>query len=257
MTTLIAGGDSFVLGAELSDQFGSTPSQLTFSSLVSQRLGFKYQCVAVPGSSNNTITRSVLQACEEYKNKEKIVVLVMWSFMPRYEFRFAYRPSGSHWQYFNSWDAGIPEFENEYKIDLNEKISTENNLFVEFVKVFYKHVGLDTAYIWYNTLKEIVFLQNYLLVNKIPYVFTIADVPFLNNNEYNKIKETYHENLYDQIEWNNWLHLKSTANANIGFLHWAVENNYEIGINGHPLELAHLALSEKIYEHIRNLNWIS
>ena len=45
--------------------------------------------------------------------------------------------------------------------------------------MFYRHVGHDNVYEYYATLKEIVFLQNYLNVKNIPYIFTLANNFFL------------------------------------------------------------------------------
>ena len=245
MPRLIAGGDSFIFGAELSDQLADKPSESTMSALAASRLGLTYQCVAVPGSSNNTIARHVMSACQEYLQTDSITVFVMWSYFPRYEFRFAYGP---HWQSINSWTADIPEFNGNTNIHSHRMQSTDE-LFKDFARTFYKHVGSDTAFEWYNTLKEIVFLQNYLELNNIPYVFTSADIVVRGNSVFNKIKDRWIEDLYNQIKWNQWIDFDYDQ-CPMGFVDWARHSNFSIGPAGHPLEDAHAAASMIIKEKI-------
>jgi hypothetical protein len=77
---VIAGGDSFVWGSELSDSphGGSNGySRQSFTALLAK--GHRYQCVAYPGLGNTSIAKRVRTACE----KSKGVVIVSWSWPTR------------------------------------------------------------------------------------------------------------------------------------------------------------------------------
>ena len=248
MPRLIAGGDSFIFGAELSDQIANVPSRSTMSALVASELGLTYQCAAVPGSSNNTIARYVMSACQEHKQTDSVRVFVMWSYFPRYEFRFAYAPNGNHWQSINSWSADIPEFNGNTNVH-SYRMQSNSELLKDFARTFYKHVGSDTAFEWYNTLKEIVFLQNYLELNNIPYVFTSADIVVRDNSEFNRVRDKWIEDLYNQIKWDRWIDFEYQQ-CPMGFVDWARHSNFSIGPAGHPLEDAHIAASTLVKEKI-------
>ena len=95
--------------------------------------------------------------------------------------------------------------------------------------------------------EHILKLQNYLLANKIPYIFTCVDNCIITNNS--------------EILWENWYLFPAgkldkygnktdeTLSAR-GFYQWAVENKYSIGPDGHPLEDAHRDAAELIKEKL-------
>ncbi len=91
MGKLIAGGDSFIYGSELSDcvdENGSEHiSKLTFPALIAKEQGLEYVCTAMPGYSNTAIRRNVMNACEIYRSDIDLVI-VQWTFSSRFEFRF-------------------------------------------------------------------------------------------------------------------------------------------------------------------------
>ena len=93
-------------------------------------------------------------------------------------------------------------------------------------------------------------LSQYLKLKKIPYLFTTAD---------NSISMTTHfpgdqtlKTLLTQIDFNRWAYFP----INLGFYNWAKENNFSFGTT-HPLEDAHIAASDILYERIRNLSGLS
>jgi len=86
---------------------------------------------------------------------------------------------------------------------------------------------------------EILELQNYLTLNNIPYLFTCVDNCVVTDNP--------------QIAWDHWYLFPAGTEPHDtcrprGFYQWAVENKYNIGLDGHPLESAHLAAYELIKE---------
>lgn len=245
---IVAGGDSFIYGSELRDCYAS-PSRRTFTALLAQT--HEYDCVAWPGYANDSIARTVIAECEQLDTDPAVVV--SWTFPGRYEFRFAYNTGQrkSPWHSMNVWDiqdiASITEQVNSLNLDVlnvvkNHKNILEKNGTAEFINTFYQHVGSEEYWATYSTLKEIIYLQNYLKVKKIPYMFTCADTGFLYNSTI-ELADEFVGSLYKQIDMSQWFLFPQGSGANQtetprGFYQWAAENKYAMGTT-HPLEQAH------------------
>jgi hypothetical protein len=270
---LVAGGDSFVYGSELKDCLDAIDrndeknnrygySVNTFPALLTQDL--EYVCVAWPGYSNESIARTVIAECSQHN---KCGVIVSWTFPGRYEFRFNYdtKQKKSPWFSFNSWTIQKPEniFENFKKTHAgiqgifeehyNNSLLTGTNY---FAKVFFEHVGNSEYWEVYSSIKEILYLQNYLKNKKIPYLFTCADNQIFYNFTIQN-PDKYISSIYEQIDFNNWFWFPQGHKANEtkeprGFYQWALENKYPVGTT-HPLEEAHLAAAELIKEKFNEL----
>ena len=81
MTTVVAGGDSFIWGSELKDSPHGGPfgwSNNTFTALLSQN--YRYCCAAYPGYGNRDIAKNVILCCEEFNPN---VVMVCWTWPGR------------------------------------------------------------------------------------------------------------------------------------------------------------------------------
>jgi hypothetical protein len=252
---IVAGGDSFIHGSELADQTGGTPSRCTIPALLATGIGAEYICTAWPGNANNAIARQVMTACESNKGQD-LFVFVMWTFTHRYEFRFNYNTQrrNTPWYSMNLWDivddpATLKkEFTNfdpgVFDAHVKNKVLIDNVGITDFVKTFYKHVGNSEYYETYSTLKEILFLQQYLTLNEIPYLFTPADIFLKDSSTYHKfVQDETIQSLYSQITWHNWYVFppgtgKHETEHERGFYQWAMENKYPVGTT-HPLELAH------------------
>ena len=242
---IIAAGDSFVYGSEL-----QSPDN-TFTALLGAN-----ECVAWPGFGNDSIARTAIERCEQGGVDG---VVVSWTFPGRYEFRFAYdtRQKKSPWYSINAWTI---------KSDLNsikEEFVTDNNVILEqqkqtieraretgvadFAETFYKHVGGSEYWEIYSSLKEIVYLQNYLVLKDIPFLFTCADNSIFNNYTVDNADSVI-ASLLNQIDHGRWFWFPKGQGSNQtktprGFYQWAVENKYPIGTT-HPLEQAHIDASE-------------
>ena len=270
---LVAGGDSFVYGSELKDcnvninradsiKNVYNHSSLTFPALLADNL--KYICTAWPGYSNESIARTVIAECSQLDN---CGVIVSWTFPGRYEFRFNYdtRQLKSPWFSFNSWTILEPEnIFKEFKQDNKNTKSTfqkhYNDSLVSgtnyFAKIFFEHVGSSEYWEIYSSLKEILYLQNYLINRKIPYLFTCADNRLFYNFTIQNA-DKYISSIYEQIDFNNWFWFPQGHQANEtteprGFYQWALENKYPVGTT-HPLEEAHQAAAELIKEKFNEL----
>jgi len=265
---LVAGGDSFAYGSELSDCKDNVPSdiyghsQLTFTALLAKE--FDYKCVAWPGYSNDAIARTVIAECSKH---QKCVVIVCWTFPGRYEFRFNYNTGQrkSPWYSFNSWtlehpDNLIKQFNktNNGIADIYKKhySKAKETGIIDFVQNFYNHVGNSEYWEIYSCLKEIVYLQNYLKVNNIPYLFTCADNSILYNYTINQADE-FIACLKNQIDMTKWFWFPPGTEINHtkeprGFYQWAIENKYPVGTT-HPLDEAHFAAAMLIKEKFNEL----
>ena len=251
---IIAAGDSFVYGSEL-----ASPDN-TFTALLGAD-----ECVAWPGYSNDAIARSTIERCEQDRVNG---VIVSWTFPSRYEFRFNYdtKQKKSPWYSINAWtiksdiDSIREEFVTE-NLDIlhNQKKTIERARqtgVADFANVFYKHVGSSEYWEIYSTLKEIVYLQNYLIVKRIPYMFTCADTIIFYNQSLVNADDTLYS-LFKQIDRTKWFMFDAGAQPQDtqnprGFYQWAVENKYAIGTT-HPLEQAHLDASKLMQEKFNEL----
>lgn len=265
---LVAGGDSFIFGAELKDQ-NHEPSASTFPALLAKHNNIDYFCAAWSGNANNAISRMTVAACEHLRKENQIAALVTWSFTNRYEFRFNYNTAQktSPWYSINPWTIidKIDNIEQEFKTT-NQTIleHQRKNIEVarktgvsEFAKTFFKHVGNSEYYELYSSFKEMLFLQFYFEQNKIPYLFVAADNHFYDHPNYYRQRDEYLDSLYNQIDWSKWFFFEGGTEANQtkeprGFYQWAVENKYPIGTT-HPLEEAHIAATELIKEKFNEL----
>jgi hypothetical protein len=256
---IIAAGDSFVYGSELED-CKTIPSKNTFTALLGAD-----ECIAWPGYANDSIARTIIERCEQ---GGVTGALVSWTFPGRYEFRFNYntQQKKSPWYAINSWTikhdiASIEkEFVNKDAGVLNSQIKTiklaKQTGVADFADTFYQHVGSSEYWEIYSTLKEIVYLQNYLLVKQIPFMFTCADNSVLYNYTVSNADSVI-TSLVNQIDHDKWFWFPAGARPTEtqnprGFYQWAVENKYRIGTT-HPLEEAHQVAAELMKDTFNEL----
>lgn len=258
---IVAGGDSFVYGSELRSQLN------TFPALLSR--GHEYNCVAWPGIGNDGIARRVINEIEALYPEIPCVV-VNWTFPGRYEFKFTYDTGQKtrEWYSITPWTFvdDVSKIKNEFINDSDEILNhhLENIKIAQksgvkgFAKEFYKHVGGGEYWEVYSSLKEIVYLQNYLKANNIPYLFTCADNSILYNYTVKTADSTIHS-LTGPIFRNqeNWFWFPQgngfdQTEEPRGFYQWAVENKYPIATT-HPLEEAHTEAANLMKEKFNEM----
>ena len=265
---IVAGGDSFIYGAELKDCVRQH-SLSTFPALLANSMDANYMCAAESGNANNAITRQVMNACEANKGSD-LFAIVMWTFTHRYEFRFNYNTNrrSSPWYSINLWDIvdDVASLKKEFTTfdsavfdaHVNNKLMLDNSGLTDFAKTFYKHVGNNEYYETYTSLKEILFLQQYLEINQIPYLFVPADIYLETSDTYIRHStDATMQSIYSQIDWSRWYTFPPGTGADQtttprGFYQWAVENKYPIGTT-HPLEEAHQDAANLIQEKFNEM----
>ena len=251
---IIAAGDSFVYGSEL-----QSPAN-TFTAILGAD-----ECIAWPGFSNDAIARTAVERCEQ---SGVTGMIVSWTFPGRYEFRFAYdtKQKKSPWYSINAWTIQnnlsliADEFVTDNPVILKQQIATIDRAsktgVAEFAETFYQHVGGTEYWEIYSSLKEIVYLQNYLNLKNIPYLFTCADNSIFHNYTVGHADATI-ASLYNQIDHSRWFWFPPGSGANQtetprGFYQWAVENKYPIGTT-HPLEQAHAVAANLMKDKFNEL----
>jgi hypothetical protein len=250
MPKLIAGGDSFIYGSELTDCVDSQGqeqiSQLTFPALIAKEAKLEYVCVARPGYSNAAIKRTVMNACEQYKDIS--LVIVSWSFTGRYEFRI-----NKEWKQISPWTAvdDVKEIERKFQFDnpivlqhhADELVNSKRSGLNEFAKWFYNNT--DYVAEIHDTLSSIIMLQQYLTLHNISYIFTAADRSSIDVTIDDESIKTLQKQLGKLWGWFN----------NKGFYTWAQDMKFPFATT-HPREEAHLEAAHIFYEHIRHFGWL-
>lgn len=253
---IVLAGDSFVYGSELKD------TTKTFGCLLAS--GSAYENISWPGYGNDSIARTTIERCERGGVNS---VLVLWTFPGRYEFRFGYdtKQHTGNWYTITPWTTQTEKnIEREF-ISKDENILYQHSQTVlrakqtgvsEFAETFYKHVGGTEYWEIYSSLKEIVYLQNYLRVKSIPYMFTCADTSLLYNYTID-LRDPVIMSVFNQIDLDKWFLFPKSENSwettqPRGFYQWAVENKYPVGTT-HPLEQAHQDAAKLMQEKFNEL----
>ena len=251
MTILISGGDSFTYGSELLDcPHGKHYSQKTWAPLLADKLDMNYCCTAWPGYANSAIRRKVMNTVEKYK-QESLFVAVMWSFPNRYEFRFSYDTGQreSPWYCINPWTHEQVDPKEHYVQHHHEVLDQHNEArdraeklgISNFARSFVKNVATTEYWEVYQSLLDIVLLQNYIKVRNIPYLFTLVDSSLLNNVTMQQPDSTI-LTLKKDIDWNNWFFLGENY---LGMYEWSKQQKFPF-YTTHPKELAHEEFIKKL-----------
>lgn len=253
MGKLIAGGDSFIYGSELADCFVEhdgvaveQASQLTYPALIAKELNLDYVCAARPGYSNRAICRTVMDNCEQHKEDIKLAIIT-WSFSGRYEFRFK-----DSWEQISAWTTleTVDKIEQSFNID-NPIVLNHHAVELDragrigardFAKSYYNYVGRNAIAEAYDTLSSIVMLQQYFLLNDIPYVFSGVDRFNFNIDD---ISISTLENQLLSVLSDDWIWFN-----NKGFYTWAKDMRFPFATT-HPKEPAHIEAAHIVYEHLR------
>ena len=260
---ILGGGDSFIWGSELSDCLHHGPngySRSTWISKLAKQQNIEYACVAKAGAGNTVITRNVVNFCE---TNTDVFPIVQWT----WPFRFDFTVANNQWETIGPWQADeehrpgneLTEDDVLFNYAEQNKQTAKHSGINELANIFFKHVGAEEYWPVYSTLKEIVFLQNYLKNKGIPYMFSCVDASsILYNYTVEKLKDPYITDLINQIDLTNWAFFKPGTNwgdtkTSRGFYQWAVENKYAIAPGGHPLEQAHLDASNIMQEKFDEL----
>jgi hypothetical protein len=242
----IAGGCSFTFGHELSDDSnGSVPSRKTWAYFLKDPKD-NYICAAHAGSGNSGIARRVYRAISTYPSEEIKCVVVMWSFLSRYDWAMPRHRvlEDTRWTSISPWDtnAGNEEaFRNLAGSETQQEAwRARRETFTEtgvkdFAESIYKYAA-NQYHETYLSWKSIIWLQNILEKKKIPFMFTLADNSlFYEEFTPHKDQDAFMTALHSEIDFTKWF---SFGERMMGFNQWALLNDYQRGTT-HPLDEAH------------------
>ena len=231
-------GDSFVWGQELHEngpEFDTASDLYLFSpyrrkhcytGIMSDQLEIaSYQNSGRPGGSNERCYRMLINDLSEalliYK-PEEIFVNVSLSHATRREFCF-----GNDTQSYYAHMIHEPLNKNTKNYQLWELLITDFNY--------------DYGIFMFNIMM-VLGIQNFLRINKIPYLITSSMKSEILNQ-----KSIISSQLLDQIVKNRYL-------INPSFMEFTKQNQYKSGPGGHPLEGAHMAWGSELVKYIKTFN---
>ena len=243
MNKIIAGGCSFTLGNELSDdKDGKTPSKKSWAHLLSK--DYEYKCTAMGGLGNQAIARRVFN--EVANNSDVKGVVVMWTFLSRYDWAMPRNKmlEDTRWASISPWDttAGQKEAHEtmaEDEIQQEQWRQRQHNQrhtqVRDFADGLYKFAA-NEYHETYLSWKSIIWIQNILEKKNIPFMFTLAD----NGLFYQGLQEHSNQDqlmkaLHNEIDFTKWF---TFGDRMMGFNQWALLEDYPRGTT-HPLDGAH------------------
>tara|TARA_R110000824_G_scaffold224136_1_gene411828 strand:+ start:103 stop:936 length:834 start_codon:yes stop_codon:yes gene_type:complete len=254
-TFYIAGGCSFTMGNELSDDInGRTPSRKTWAYQLYEKTKYPgavidYVNAAHPGSGNQGIARRVFNAVSQNDNELQNAidsVVVMWSFNSRYDWAMPRHKEleATRWTTISPWDTSMADQERHNTLAGSETQQADwknrQELMIEtgvkpFAEAIYRHAA-NEYHETYLSWKSIIWLQNILEKRGIKYMFTLADNSlFYNKFDHHKDQDKFMNALHNEIDLTKWF---SFGERMMGFNQWALMNEYERGTT-HPLDKAH------------------
>jgi len=223
-------GDSFTYGSELADRpmnYSVTthlpPSSFAWPVLLAKKLNTTVDNLALPGASN---ARTFRLAMSTTVKKKYDIVVCGWTELSRLDIQyqdtdFPVTINSGKW-----FKNELPWIDDYYRLSYNEKHAAET---------------------W---LSQLVALQDFFKYNGQRYLFLSMQgygiLPgFLGTDTIENFVEL--EKRIDRQYYLNW--------PNGGMVDWMAD--CPKGPGGHPLELGHERIADKIYEHIRSLGWLS
>jgi hypothetical protein len=225
-------GDSFSFGQELSGprtqeifyHFDDFQRRKCYSGLITDKLGIpNYINNSLPGGSNQRVYRNLLidipKALDTY-SPDEIFVNISITNSNRREFfmnitniwtphMYNFAPKKHFRQMYNFWETLVKETSND----------TESYTF---------------------DMMLILAMQNFLVLNKIPYLFTTS---MMHNDEVDIYKSMFPIQTFNQLKLNRII-FKS-------FHTFVAEGNYPRGPQIHPLEEGHAAWADYVLDYIQ------
>tara|TARA_B000000565_G_scaffold67607_1_gene46530 strand:- start:265 stop:1065 length:801 start_codon:yes stop_codon:yes gene_type:complete len=263
-TDFLTFGDSLTYGHELADAphdsvlYGVLkPSQFAWPALLGATKN-----LAVPGSSNEKIFRTVVRFCS-YKGPYISKIGVQWTFLERWDFR---HPILEDIVTIGHWSQGD---KNKLSIENYPGFSGPGSLeqaqYDNFVNQFYK-VIYSFEYGLLNLLQNIFYCQTFLDHKNIDYFMMLGSDLIIDNLfdykadlVYNKEDNTrgYKADsivnniieIREFIDWSKFIFLEKTNRPYYSFLDMAKDNG-DIGDHGHPLEDSHMKFADELRRRI-------
>ena len=206
VSRVISFGASITYGSELPDQ------SYTWSSIIAQKMGLDYLCLAKENAANSGIARAIISNMDQYSND---LILAMWTSSTRYEFRV-----GDSWENVSPWSEQTG-----------------------FVRDWYRGPGgLEYTEV-VTTMKEIILASQFLDRMQLPYTF-VLDNDELRTSHTWTLPDEYIQSLKALMPWDHIVWFEDT-----GFLEWCQQKKYSF-VNTHPGIEAHQRAAEYILVNV-------
>lgn len=216
---VLAVGDSFTYGEELSDTNSSWPYKL------SNMIGAECVNLGQPAASNDSIIRRTMDHLNVTNDVD--LVVIGWSNIGRSEF-------SDEFGYYDVW----PGYQG--KLFARDGSNWRNEL-VEYISKYHNSEAFHRKFI-----QQVILLQSYLKSRDIKYVM----LNIVQNEYYKKKFFDGNHQYFSQVDTDNFIGFNES-----GMLEWTY--GCEQGKSGHFLEEGHNIVANRIYEHIRNRGWLS
>lgn len=233
MKRLIAFGDSFIFGSELSDQSATNiiPSKLTWPALLAKQFNLDYSCMARPAASNAEILRKLLHFSQFLTSEDTVVVA--WTYMERTEFYNdrVVQEDKIHRNIFAVYGG-----EDDYKwIPVTPSTAFKSPV----LKDYYTQFFTAETPMKYLALQQIATAKMILDNIGCRYIMTHMSEPLWDQH--------WHAPTYVQVLQNLLLPSVSTFNGQ-NLYSLATNNNLPIGSAHHPLDSTHQLAAELMSE---------
>lgn len=215
---LLTVGDSFTYGEELSDRTSAWPQQLA------NRLGYELINLGQPSASNDKILRTAL---DHLVADTPDLVVIGWSNIGRSE-------HADEFGYYDVW----PGYQGN--LFVRDGCTWRNEL-VDYVSRYHNAEAIHRKFI-----QQVLLLQSYLKLHGVKYVM----LNIMQNEYYKKKNFSGQQQFFGQVDAEHFLGFNQS-----GMMEWTYGKPQ--GPNGHFLEEGHQIVANKIYEHIRNIGWLS
>ena len=257
-------GDSLTYGHELADAPHDSvlagvirPSQFAWPALIGATKN-----LAVPGSSNEKIHRTVVRFCSK-KGPPISKVGIQWTFLERWDFR---HPQLEDIITIGHWSQGnIDKLSIENYPGYLGPQSFDQAQYDKFVNQFYK-VIYNYDYGLLNLLQYIFYSQTFLQNKNIDYFMLLASEILIDKlfdyteqlwyNKEQKVKGYKADNIVNNIielreliDWSKFIFLEKENRPHYSFLDMAKDDD-DIGIHGHPLEDSHMKFADELRRRI-------
>jgi hypothetical protein len=219
---LLAIGDSFTYGEELPDLNMSWPNRL------GDKLGYAVINLGEPASSNDSIIRRLLEYLLTRSDQVDLVV-IGWSMLGRQEFA----DDVGHYSVWPGYSGNLFQQDGSvWRQDL--------------VKYFNQYHSRQYYHVRY--LEQVILVQNFFKSKNIKYIM----MNVLENEYYRRSPTFFWQKYFEEIDKDYFIGFDHS-----GMVEWTDAAKCPKGPNGHFLDKGHELVADKVYEHIRNLGWIS
>jgi hypothetical protein len=236
-------GCSHSAGSEIDGSQDSKYSRdSAFGSILANKLGYRPINIAINGSTNSGIARSILMWFDENYNPETmdVYVIVGWTESSRIEVPATHRPSDFH--------SGNPSIEwydssaNSY-LRINYGWEGSGSYEKEIIPKYHKFMAENEIYLEYQTASTVLMIQYFLKSKNIPYVMCSTMHMFRPQEHFT----SYLVNLIDETRYYN---LKTDQDS---AFYWKYKNlGYENSkaVYWHHSEEPHRLYAEELYKFI-------